>query len=188
MLSIFWTKRTVRVSKLRIWKRWLKSSRISTLPLFAAQTYTRTLRTSYTPRHGQDSKLLEHQSRNFQMTVFSAKLETFEKENTIFTVENGDRTQTHHMGSAWKFGKQTAGCIGATSKMAKSQGTADLLLEMTQMREMSTRDGGSMDSFTEKASSYGKTDINTLGNGKWVSCTEREKSEKLMGQSTLGTG
>ena len=50
--------------------------------------------------------------------------------------------------------------------MVKSQGTADLLLEMTQMREMSTRDGGSMDSFKEKVSAYGKTDISTFGNGK----------------------
>ena len=57
-------------------------------------------------------------------------------------------------------------CIGVISKTVKLQGTGDLLLEMMKTPEMNTKVGGLMDSFKEKASSYGKTVSNMQENGK----------------------
>lgn len=57
-------------------------------------------------------------------------------------------------------------CTGDTSKMVKSQGTGGLSQEMTRILGMNTKAGGSMDSFKEKGSSYGRTGSNMSGNGR----------------------
>lgn len=52
-------------------------------------------------------------------------------------------------------------CIGVISKMGRLQDMEDLLLGMMRILGMSTKGGGSMVTFKEKASSSGKMDSNT---------------------------